>query len=123
MRTVASEPPFDWGSDGTQLANVRPYHRPTSTIVGLRTAMRAMWSTDNVFSLSLFCGRPDYVAGGPVLPWSPVRTGESGHITNHSDASQWRSDSSVFQIGVVRDASVMSEISLAWSAANLVFVL
>src|ERR1700674_6052783 len=60
MRTVASDPPFDWGSAGTQLANVRPYQRPTSTIVGLRTAMRAMWSTDSVFSLSLnpYVGTP-----------------------------------------------------------------
>src|SRR5438067_13719375 len=24
MRTVASDPPFDWGSAGTQLASVRP---------------------------------------------------------------------------------------------------
>src|SRR6202171_5758365 len=60
MRTVASDPPFDWGSAGTQLANVRAYERPTSTLAGLRTAMRATWSTDSVFSLSLnpYVGTP-----------------------------------------------------------------
>ena len=52
-----------------------------------------------------------------------VRMAESGHITNQSDASQLRRDSSVLQIGLVRDASVVSGGSLARSAANLVLVL
>jgi hypothetical protein len=79
-----------------------------------RHIIRLLWPTG-------LCGRRQVGAG--CQSWNPERAADSGHINNQSEASQFRRVSSVLQIGLVRDAAVVSESSLARSAANFVLVL
>src|SRR5216683_2712222 len=120
---LLSATPFSSGWRGLDGNGTKPQCVANAAYTSLTSGSYRQARTTAAFRLSWFCSRPDYVAGVRSATWSPVRTGESGHVTNQSDASQLRRVSSVLQIGLVWEASVVSESSVARSAASLVFVL